>query len=224
MRVLIVEDYDPLRFATVKAMREAGFSVDAAADGAKGLELGLTERYDVIVLDLNLPGLAGLEVLAQLRAEGIQSHVLLLTAQDTVEDRIRGLDSGADDYLVKPFEMGELLARARALVRRRYERKDPVIVIGDVSVDTVARSVHLGEDPVELTAREYTLLEYLALRAGQVVSRDEIRKHLYEGRSNASSNVIDVYVSYLRAKLEPEGRPKILHTKRGQGYLLAVEG
>lgn len=224
MRVLIVEDYDPLRFATAKAMREAGFTVDAAADGTKGLELGLTERYDVIVLDLNLPGLAGLEVLGRLRSEGIQSHVLLLTAQDTVEDRIRGLDSGADDYLVKPFEMGELLARARALVRRRYERKDPVIVIGDLAVDTVARSVHLGEDSVELTAREYTLLEYLALRAGQVVSRDEIRKHLYEGRSNAASNVIDVYVSYLRAKLEPEGRPKILHTKRGQGYLLGVEG
>lgn len=223
MRVLIVEDYEPLRLATAKAMREAGHAVDIAADGPRGLELGLGGQYDVIVLDLMLPGMEGLEVLRSLREGNVQSDVLVLTAQDTVEDRIKGLDAGADDYLVKPFDMGELLARTRALVRRRYERKAPVIEIGNVTVDTVARSARLAGALVELTAREYALLEYLALRKGQVVSRQEIREHLYDGRSNTASNVIDVYISYLRSKLEGPGHPKILHTKRGQGYLLGPE-
>lgn len=224
MRVLIVEDYEPLRMATAKALREAGHAVDVAADGSRGLELGMGGQYDVIVLDLMLPGMDGLEVLRTLREEKVQSDVLLLTAKDTVQDRIRGLDSGADDYLVKPFDMDELLARTRALVRRRYERKTPIIEIGDLAVDTVARSARLSGALVELTAREYALLEYLALRKDQVVSRSEIREHLYDGRSNAASNVIDVYVSYLRAKLEGPGHPKILHTKRGQGYILGLEG
>ena len=139
MRVLIVEDYEPLRMATAKALREAGHAVDVAADGSRGLELGMGGQYDVIVLDLMLPGMDGLEVLRTLREEKVQSDVLLLTAKDTVQDRIRGLDSGADDYLVKPFDMDELLARTRALVRRRYERKTPIIEIGDLAVDTVAR-------------------------------------------------------------------------------------
>lgn len=224
MRILIVEDYEPLRLATSKALREAGHTVDTASDGTRGLELGGTGRYDVIVLDLMLPGIDGMEVLKGIRAEGVKSDVLILTAKDTVDDRIRGLDAGADDYLVKPFAMEELLARTRALVRRHYERKEPVIVIGNVSVDTVARRASLGDEIVELTAREYALLEYLALRVGQVVSRAEIWKHFYEGRSNAASNVIDVYISYLRNKLERPGEPKILHTRRGQGYLLGLEG
>jgi two-component system copper resistance phosphate regulon response regulator CusR len=223
MRILIIEDYEPLRLATSKALREAGHTVDAAADGASGLEQGLTGRYDVIVLDLMLPGMDGIAVLRALREAGVESDVLVLTARDTVEDRIAGLDSGADDYLVKPFAMGELLARTRALVRRRYAQKDPVIVVGSVSVDTVARRAYLDGEVVDLTAREYALLEYLALRAGQIVSRAEIWRHFYEGRSAPSSNVIDVYVSYLRNKLETPGGPKILHTRRGQGYLLALE-
>lgn len=223
MRVLVVEDYDPLRVATAKALREAGHMVDTAPDGEEALTLGRTERYDVIVLDLMLPKVDGLTVLHTLRADGVASHVLILTARDDVQDRIRGLDAGADDYLVKPFSMGELVARIRALVRRHYAKKEPVIEIGDVEVDTVGRCARLSGEPVELTAREYALLEYLALRRGQVVSRDEIRKHLYEGRSNAASNVIDVYISYLRSKLEGEGRSKVLHTRRGQGYVLDVE-
>ena len=224
MRVLVVEDYDPLRVATAKALREAGHMVDTAPDGEEAIALGRTARYDVIVLDLMLPKVDGLTVLHTLRADGVASHVLILTARDDVQDRIRGLDAGADDYLVKPFSMGELVARIRALVRRHYAKKEPVIEIGDVEVDTVGRCARLAGEPVELTAREYSLLEYLALRRGQVVSRDEIRKHLYEGRSNAASNVIDVYVSYLRSKLEGDGRPKVLHPRRGQGYVLDVEG
>mgnify|MGYP001803759433 FL=1 len=223
MRVLLVEDYQPLRLATAKALREAGHMVDSTANGREGLELGLTDRYDVIVLDLMLPEMDGIDVLRSLRDESVSSSVLVLTARDGVEERIAGLDAGADDYLVKPFVMGELLARTRALARRRYDRTETVVEIGHVSIDTVARVVKCAGSSVELTAREYALLEYLAMRRGQIVSREEIRKHLYDGRSNAASNVIDVYVSYLRAKLEVGEHPRILHTRRGQGYVLEVQ-
>ncbi|QDV09780.1 Response regulator MprA [Planctomycetes bacterium Poly30] len=222
MRVLVVEDYDPLRVALKKALTEAGYAVVTESDGAAALELLLSRPFDVVVLDLMLPGLDGIEVLRRIRAEKLDAHVLILTARDTVDDRITGLDSGADDYLVKPFEMKELLARTRALVRRKYDQKDTKVTVGDVEIDTAGRHVQVAGEPVVLTAREYALLEYLALRKGQIVTRDEIGDHLYYNGRPSSSNVIDVYMGYLRRKLEGGGRPKILHTKRGQGYLLGV--
>ncbi|MFT6109346.1 MAG: DNA-binding response OmpR family regulator [Planctomycetota bacterium] len=220
MRVLVIEDYDPLLQAVTKALSEAGYTVVTEADGIKGLETARSSPFDVIVLDLMLPGIGGLEVLRELRFRKIDTHVLILTALDTVDDRIRGLDAGADDYLVKPFHVKELVARVRALVRRHYGKKETTITIGDVEVDTTARHVHLNGEPVALTAREYGLLEYLAHRKGQIVSRDEIGQHLYLEGKTSSSNVIDVYIGYLRRNLERPDRPTLLHTRRGQGYQL----
>jgi len=223
MRILVVEDYAPLRAAVVKALREEGYAVDEAADGPEGLSFAVTEPYDIIVLDLMLPGLPGLDVLERLRRDGVQSHVLILTARDTVADRVRGLDLGADDYLVKPFAVAELLARVRALLRRAYTRKDPVLLFGHDPAPTENHQVEVAGKPIDMTAREYALLEYLALRAGQVVTRTEIWEHLYDERSDATSNVVDVYIGYLRKKLEGPNLPRLIHTRRGEGYILTEE-
>jgi DNA-binding response OmpR family regulator len=220
---LVVEDSDLLRDSIAQGLREANYSVDVAAEGETGLWLAKSNGYDVIVLDLMLPKLDGITLLSQLRAHGNSSYVLILTAKDTTEDRIAGLDCGADDYLVKPFSFGELLARVRALVRRRYDSKSPTIRINDLEVDTTGRAVRRGGRPIELTPREYALLEYLALRTGQVVSRADIWEHLYDFDSTATSNVVDVLVKRLRQKLETQGSPRLIHTKRGFGYLLAEE-
>jgi len=222
MRILVAEDYLPLRRAVAQALRESGWSVDEAESGGEALAAARGGGHDLIVLDLMLPGLDGLEVLRTLRREGGKCHVLILTARDTVDDRIRGLDAGADDYLVKPFAMRELLARARALLRREYDVKAPVVTIGHVEIHTDDHRVLVGGEPVELTAREYALLEYLALRSGQVVTRTEIWQHVYDENASVSSNVVDVYVGYLRRKLERPGCPRLLHTRRGEGYLLGV--
>jgi len=222
MRALVIEDYPPLRVAVAQALTADGFAVDASGDGEEGAWYAAGASYDVIVLDLGLPGLDGLEVLRRLRAGGGQAHVLIVTARDRVEDRCAGLDAGADDYLVKPFAIPELRSRVRALVRRAYQRKDPCLRVGDLDVDTATRRVRRGGEDIELTAREWTLLEFLALRAGELVTREQIRSHLYEFRSETSSNVIDVYIGYLRRKLEREGRPRLLHTRRGHGFLLGV--
>ena len=222
MRVLVIEDYEPLRTALVKSLRENHFSVDQSDDGREGLHRASTGEYDLIVLDLMLPGLDGFEVLTQLRAGGHDTHVLILTARDQVDDRVRGLDLGADDYLVKPFAMKEFLARARALVRRSYVRKSPLLEIGHLSIDTNDHTVLIDGQSVELTAKEYALLEYLAMRVDQVVSRLDIWEHVYDARSDSTSNVVDVYISYLRKKLEREGQPKLIHTRRGEGYMLSA--
>jgi DNA-binding response OmpR family regulator len=223
VRVLVVEDSDLLRDSIAKGLREAGYSVDVAADGENGLWLAKSNDYDVIVLDLMLPKLDGMTLLSELRVQGNSSHVLILTAKDSTEDRIAGLDCGADDYLVKPFSFGELLARVRALVRREYRNKSPTMTLSDLEVDTNNRVVRRGGRPIELTPREYALLEYLTLRAGQVVSRADIWEHLYEFDSTATSNVVDVLVKRLRQKLEAHESPRLIHTKRGFGYLLAEE-
>jgi len=220
MRILVVEDYPPVRKSVVKALREEGFSVDEAADGALALVMASGGRYDVLILDLMLPELGGLEVLERLRRAGETCHVILLTAKDTVPDRVAGLDLGADDYLVKPFAMEELVARVRALLRREYKKKEPIVRVGHVEVNTADHSVRADGEAVELTAKEYALLEYLALREGEVVTRTEIWQHIYDERASATSNVVDVYVGSLRKKLARPGRPKLLHTRRGEGYLL----
>jgi DNA-binding response OmpR family regulator len=220
MRLLLIEDYHPLQKALAKGLREAGFAVDVTGDGEEGLWYARGNDYDAIILDLMLPKMDGLTLLKKLRAEGRQTHVLILTAKDTLNDRVTGLNAGGDDYVVKPFAFEELLARVRSLVRRKYQDKSPSIRIGDLRIDTAAQRVWRDREEVHLTPREYELLEYLAHRAGQVVSRTEIWEHVYDFHSDASSNVVDVYVGYLRRKIEREGRPPLLQTVRGRGYRL----
>lgn len=220
MRLLVVEDDDLLRNSLCKGLAEAGYAVDATGDGQEGLWFARTNDYDVIVLDIMLPGIDGLSILSALRQENIKAQVLLLTAKDAVEDRVTGLDRGADDYLVKPFAFEELLARIRAMLRHAYDCSDPIIRISDLVLDTSKRTVCRGDKPIQLTAREYALLEYLARRSGEVVSRTDIWEHLYDFQDESTSNVVDVYVLYLRRKLEDGGRPRLIHTRRGLGYVL----
>jgi DNA-binding response OmpR family regulator len=220
MRVLVVEDYVPIQKAVATSLREAGFAVDTTGNGEEGLWFASNTDYDVVVLDLMLPGLDGLTLLRRLRAQGCSTHVLILTARDTVQDRVHGLDLGADDYLVKPFAMAELLARVRALARRAYCAKNPTLEVGDLRIDTARQDVSRGTAPIALTAREFALLEYLAMRAGEVVSRTDIWEHVYEFRAEADSNVVDVYIGYLRKKIERPGQPALIHTIRGAGYSL----
>jgi DNA-binding response OmpR family regulator len=220
MKVLLVEDYTPLCEAVSQGLREEGFAVDIATDGDTGLWHATASDYDVVILDLMLPGMDGLTVLKRLRKSGRDTHVLILTAKDTTEDRVRGLDLGADDYLVKPFAFRELLARVRALVRRKYQTKDPTIRVADLEIDTTARTVRRAGRRVELSPREYALLELLAERAGEVVTRTDIWEHVYEFHSNAESNVVDVLIGHIRRKLEGPGLAKLIHTRRGHGYVL----
>jgi DNA-binding response OmpR family regulator len=223
MRLLVVEDYLPLQQALVEGLREAGFAVDATGDGEEGLWYATTNDYDVVVLDLMLPKVDGLTVLKQLRKEGRPTQVLILTAKGSVPDRVRGLETGADDYLVKPFAFEELLARVRALTRRAYSIRNPSIEVADLRIETPTQRVWRGQDEVQLTPREYALLEYLAVRMGEVVSRTDIWEHLYEFGSEADSNVVDVYILYLRKKIERPDKPPLIHTLRGRGYMLGPE-
>ena len=220
MRILVIEDYPLLRDSLVQGLREQGFAVDAAGDGEQGLWRAGGGGYDVIILDLMLPRIDGLTLLGRLRAKGDKTHVLILTARDGCEDRVRGLNLGADDYLVKPFAFSELLARVRALVRRRYDVKSPTIRIADLEIDPAGRCARRGGENVLLSAREYALLELLAMRAGQVVTRSEIWEHVYEFDSSAESNVVDVFIGHLRRKIERPQLPRLIHTRRGHGYVL----
>lgn len=223
MKALFVEDYKPLQKSVSRAIREVGWAVDVASDGEEGLWFAQNHAYDVIILDLVLPKLPGLTILARLRDNGNTTPILILTAKDTVEDRMKGLDMGADDYLVKPFFVGELMSRLKALVRRSYHQNDPIIHIGNLEIDTSARRVRRNGHQIELTAREYALLEYLARREGQLVTRTDIWNHVYENYGASGSNVVDVYVGYLRKKLHLPEMPTLIHTRRGQGYVLEEE-
>jgi len=223
MRLLVIEDYRPLQQSLTKGLREAGFAVDTTGDGKEGLWYATGNEYDVIILDLMLPGMDGLEILKKIRTQGRKSHVLILTAKDTLQDRVTGLDLGADDYLVKPFAFKELLARVRALLRRGYQQKNPRIRVKDMLIDLNAQRVWRGKQEIALTHREYALLEYLAMRAGQTISRIDIWEHVYDFNSSASSNVVDVYIGYLRKKIEQPNKPRLIHTIRGRGYLLGAQ-
>ena len=204
MRLLLIEDSPRLRSTREKGLRKAGYAVDLAKDGREGLWLATENEYDVIVLDLMLPEIDGLTVLHRLRERGKSTHVLILSARDMVEDRVRGLRHGADDYLVKPFSFDELCARLEALVRRTYHVKNPVIRAGRLELNTASRKVTLASREVKLTPREYSLLEILMLRAGEVLSRRELWERLYEFDSEVASNVVDVLVYSLRKKLDPD--------------------
>jgi two-component system OmpR family response regulator len=220
VRLLVVEDYAPLRKSVSRGLREAGFAVDETGDGTEGLWYATSNDYDVVILDLMLPTLDGLSVLRRMRSAGRAAHVLILTARDTVADRVEGLNLGADDYLVKPFAFEELLARVKALTRRAYHSKNPQLQIGDLRIETSTRRTWRGSEEIELTPREYMLLEYLAMRAGEIVSRTDIWEHLYDFSSSADSNVVDVYIGYLRRKVERAGKPALINTHRGRGYSL----
>jgi DNA-binding response OmpR family regulator len=223
MRLLVVEDYRPLQRSLTKGLSEAGFAVDTTGDGEEGLWYASSNDYDVIILDLMLPGMDGLTILKKLRAKGKKSHILILTAKDTLQDRVTGLDLGADDYLVKPFAFEELLARVRALLRRSYLQKNPRIKIKDLWIDLTTQKVWRGREEIQLTPRQYALLEYLAMRQGQTVSRTDIWEHVYEFKSTATSNVVDVYIGYLRKKIERPGKAPLIHTIRGRGYTLGIQ-
>jgi DNA-binding response OmpR family regulator len=220
MRVLLVEDSERLQRSIGTALRRSGYAADVTGDGNDALWLAKENDYDAIVLDIMLPGLDGLTVLKTLRELGKQTNVLLLTAKDAVDDRVRGLRMGADDYLVKPFALEELLARVQALCRRTYGAKNSRIVIGDLQIDTARKTATRAGHPIELAPREYALLEYLALRRGDVVSRAEIEEHIYDGEVDPMSNVVDSAICMLRKKLGgPESAP-LIHTRRGMGYAL----
>jgi two-component system OmpR family response regulator len=215
MRVLVVEDEPELLAVLAQALREAGYAVDEAADGEEGLFKAASWDYDAVVLDLMLPRLDGWQVLAGLRRQR-KTPVLILTARDAVDDRVRGLDGGADDYLVKPFELAELRARLRALIRRAAGQADAVITLGEVAVDTRARLVRRGGEAVPLTAREYALVELLALHRGRLVSRTQIYEHLFDEEEDTLSNLVEVHVSNVRKKLGKD----FITTRRGQGYVV----
>jgi two-component system, OmpR family, copper resistance phosphate regulon response regulator CusR len=223
VRILLVEDEEDAARMLAKGLRERAFAVDVAADGETALAKASVNDYDLILLDVMLPGSSGLEVCGQLRRSGVATPVLMLTALDQVSDRITGLDSGADDYLGKPFDFNELLARIRALLRRGQRLEADVLEVCDVRVHTRARTVERAGRTLELTAKEYALLEYLARRKGEVVGRADISEHVWDETYDPFSNVIEVYVQRLRRKLE-EGQtgPRLLHTRRGEGYRLGV--
>jgi two-component system, OmpR family, response regulator len=215
MRLLVVEDEEDLRRGLEQALREDGYAVDAASDGKDGIHKAETWDYDAIVLDVMLPGMDGWEILNRLRKKK-KTPVLMLTARDAVRDRVRGLDLGADDYLVKPFNLPELLARVRALIRRSTGTANPVLKIDNVSIDTNARTVSLNKVPTELTAREYALIEFLALQRGKVVSRTDLYNHLFSEDDDSLSNLLDVHVCNIRKKLGKD----FVQTRRGHGYVI----
>ncbi len=216
MRILVVEDEPDLLGSLVQALREDDYAVDGAPDGEEGLYKAENYDYDAIVLDVMLPRMDGWELLKRLRVTK-KTPVLMLTARDGIRDRVRGLDSGADDYLVKPFDIDELLARIRALIRRSVSQAEPRLELGEVVVDTAARTVFRQGREVTLTAREYSILEFLAMHRGKVVSRTMLYEHLYDENDNTLSNLLDVHVSNIRKKLGHE----FIATRRGHGYCIS---
>ena len=220
MRLLVVEDEKKVASFVRKGLEEEGYAVDVAADGESGLELALDQVHDLIILDIHLPRMNGLRVLQELRRKKVKIPVLLLTVRATIEDKVLGLDAGADDYLTKPFAFQELVARVRALLRRRAEAEPPVLQIADLVLDPARRTVFRGGEKIELTAKEYTLLDYLMRNPGRVLTRTLIGEHVWDYDFDTATNVIDVYVNYLRKKIDAGRETKLIHTVRGVGYML----
>jgi DNA-binding response OmpR family regulator len=223
VRVLLVEDHKPLVRALRQGLEEEGLAVDVALDGEEADYKARSSEYDAIVLDIMLPKKDGLTLLKEWRQAGLKAHVLMLTARGTLDDKVKGLDTGADDYLTKPFELEELLARLRALLRRGHDVKDPVIRVHDLEIDTATRTVKRGGQAIHLTPREYALLQFLAFHRGRVVSRTMIWEHLYDEHDENTSNVVDVYIRYLRNKIDKGFEPQLILTRWGEGYLLRGE-
>jgi DNA-binding response OmpR family regulator len=223
VRVLFIEDHKPLVRALKQGLEEEGFAVDTACDGEEGNYKAQTANYDVIILDLMLPKEDGLSLLQRWRRNGMSTHVLVLTARGSIEDKVKGLDMGADDYLTKPFQLEELLARLRALIRRGHQVKDPILRIHDLEIDTAARTVKRAGQSIHLTPREYALLQFLAFHQGKVVTRSMIWEHLYDEHDENTSNVVDVYIRYLRTKIDKGFDPPLIMTRWGEGYMLRGE-
>lgn len=225
MRILIAEDERDLNDLIRKKLTSEGYSVDTCFNGTDALDYLESGIYDGAILDVMMPGMDGFRVLAELRAGGIDTPVMFLTAKDAVEDRVRGLDEGAADYLIKPFSFKELMARLRAMTRKVYHATSSVLTVGDLTMDTASQEVRRGGRRVDLTNREYTLLKYLMLNQGIVLSRDQIQDHVWNYDYEGGTNVVDVYVRYLRRKIDEGQYVKLIHTIRGRGYVLrAPEG
>jgi DNA-binding response OmpR family regulator len=224
MKLLVVEDERRLAQVLVEGLREAGYVTDAARDGDAGQALALAGDYDVIILDLMLPRRDGLEVCRELRRRRVDSSVLMLTARDTLEDKVRGLDCGADDYLTKPFQFPELLARVRSLLRRASRSRSRVLTVADLEIDTHTHEVQRAGQRIRLTAKEYALLEYLAYNVGRVLTRDQILTHVWPADYEGYSNVVDVFIRYLRRKIDDGREARLIQTVINGGYTLKAPG
>ena len=224
MKILIVEDEKRLAVLLKKGLEENAFAVDLCFDGDEGLYMAETFPYDAVILDVMLPKMDGFKVLGTLRKKGIEVPVLLLTARGEVENRVKGLNIGADDYLPKPFDFAELLARLTAVIRRNKGRPSSLLQVADLQIDLNSRTVNRGRDVIQLSAKEYAILEYLAVNHGRVISRTEFSEHVYDMNFDLDSNIIDVYINRLRKKIDKGRHRKLIHTERGAGYILKEEG
>jgi len=221
MRILVVEDDKKIASFISKGLKEAGFAVDVANDGVDGLHLGVTEPYDAAVVDIMLPGMDGISLIERLRTKKITTPVIILSAKRSVDDRVKGLQSGGDDYLTKPFSFSELLARIHALIRRSTRASEPsTLTAGDLTIDLLARAVKRGDEEISLPSREFALLEYLIRNKGRIVSKTSILEHVYDYSFDPQTNVVDVLVCRLRNKIDRDFDRKMIHTVRGMGYVL----
>lgn len=223
MRILIIEDEPSLLNILAKRLKEEGHTADKAKDGKEGLNLARNTNYDFIILDIMLPSIDGLSILRTIRAENKKTPVLLLTAKNSTEDKIEGLNLGADDYLTKPFSQDELIARIRAIQRRGFEKRQNILSIGDLTLNILTREVKRGNKNIELTQKEYSLLEYLLINKENVLTRSQIAEHLWNYNFEYNSNILEVYIRYLRRKIDDDHNVKLIHTVRGMGYVIRIK-